>query len=86
MYTNSGKFFSFIILGVVRRSYALTGPVSASLCPGSRAPFEKMSQRQQAVGNIVLDLTGPRFEPQAPSPVTKALAPDQLTGNNIISF
>ena len=27
------------------------------------APFEEMSQRCQAVGNTVPDLTGPRFEP-----------------------
>ena len=42
----------------------LAGPISASLRPGSRAPFEEMSQRWRAVGSTVSDLTGPRFEPQ----------------------
>ena len=42
----------------------LAGPISASLCPGSTAPFEEMSQQWRAVGNTVSDLTGPRFEPQ----------------------
>ena len=42
----------------------LAGLISASLRPGNTASFEKMSQRWRAVGNIVSDLTGPRFEPQ----------------------
>ena len=42
----------------------LAGPISASLRPGNTAPFEEMSQRWQAVGNTVSNLTGPRFEPQ----------------------
>ena len=42
----------------------LTGPISASLRPGNTASFEKVSQRWQAVGNTVSDLTGPRFKPQ----------------------
>ena len=42
----------------------LTGPISASLRPGNTASFEEVSQRRQAVGNTVSDLTGPRFEPQ----------------------
>ena len=31
---------------------------------GNTAPFEEMSQRWQAVGNTVSDLTGPKFESQ----------------------
>ena len=31
---------------------------------GNRASFEKMPQEWRAVGNILFDLTGPRFEPQ----------------------
>ena len=34
------------------------------LRPGNTASFKEMSQRWQAIGNTVLDLTGPRFEPQ----------------------
>ena len=40
------------------------GLISATLRPGNTAPFEEMSQRGQAVGNNVYDLTGLRFEPQ----------------------
>ena len=39
-------------------------PISASLRPGYTAPFEEMPQRWRAVGNIVPDLTAPRFKPQ----------------------
>ena len=42
----------------------LTGPISASLRSGKTTSFEEISQRRQAVGNTVSDLTGPRFEPQ----------------------
>ena len=42
----------------------LPEPISASLLLGNTAPFEEMSQRWQALGNTVPDLTGPRFEPQ----------------------
>ena len=42
----------------------LTEPISASLRPGNTASFEEVSQRRQAVGNTVSDLTGPRFKPQ----------------------
>ena len=38
------------------------GPISASLCYGNAASFEEMSQRWQSGGNIVSNLTGPRFE------------------------
>ena len=31
---------------------------------GNTAPFKEISQRWSAVGNIVFDLTDPRFEPQ----------------------
>ena len=58
---------SFIILAVsLECSEAccneLAGPISASLRPGNTATFEEMSQRWQAVGNTVSDLTGSRFE------------------------
>ena len=39
-------------------------PIPTLLLPGNTAPFEKMSQRWRAVGNIVSDLTSPRFEPR----------------------
>ena len=42
----------------------LAGLFSASLRLGNTTPFEEMSQRGRAVGNIAFDLTGPRFEPQ----------------------
>ena len=42
----------------------LAGLISTSLRPGNTAPFEKMTQRYQAVANTVPDFTGPRFEPQ----------------------
>ena len=38
------------------------GPISASLRSGNTASFEEMSQRWQAVGNTMSNLTGPRFE------------------------
>ena len=38
-----------------------TGPVSALLRPGYTAPFEEMLQRWRAVGNVVPNLTDPRF-------------------------
>ena len=39
--------------------------ISAFLCPGRHSfIFEEISHRLQAVGNIVFELTGPRFEPQ----------------------
>ena len=40
------------------------GDIYASLRPGDTALFKAMSQRWQAVGNVVSDLIGPRFEPQ----------------------
>ena len=42
----------------------LAGLVSASLRAGSTGLFEEISQRWQAIGSNVLDLTDPRFEPQ----------------------
>ena len=39
-------------------------PISTSLRPGNTASIEEMSQRWQAVGNTVSNLTGPRFEPR----------------------
>ena len=42
-----------------------TGLISASLRPGNTDPFGGMStQRWQAGGNAVFNLTSPRFEPQ----------------------
>ena len=40
------------------------GLFSASLRLGNTATFKEMSQRWRAVGNIVSDLNGPRFEYQ----------------------
>ena len=40
------------------------GPIFASLRQSNSASFEEMLQRWRAVGNIVFDLIGPRFEPQ----------------------
>ena len=40
------------------------GLISVSLCLGETAPFEEMSRQWRAVGDIMSDLTGPRFEPQ----------------------
>ena len=37
-------------------------PISALLCPGNTAPFEKMSHRWRAIGNTS-HLTCPRVEP-----------------------
>ena len=42
----------------------LTGPIFLSLSPSNTAPFKEMSQRWQAVGNTVPELTSHRFEPQ----------------------
>ena len=39
--------------------------ISASSYPGNTVPLKEMSQRWQAVGSTVSDLTGWRFEPQA---------------------
>ena len=56
---------SFIILVVIRRSVLrVCGPLFTSVCPGKTASFEEMSQLWRAIGNTVLDLTGPRFESQ----------------------
>ena len=56
---------SFIILVYYAEACnELAEPISASLRPGNTAPFKEISQRWQAVGNTVSDLTGPRFEPQ----------------------
>ena len=38
------------------------GPVSASMRSGNTTLYEEMSQRWQAVGNTVSDLTRPRFK------------------------
>ena len=58
-------------------------PISASLRPGDTAtPDEEMSQRWQAVGNTVSDLTGPRFKLRPPVPETNALPLDQLPGDH----
>ena len=51
----------------------LAVPISASLCPGNTALFEKMLQRWRAAGNTVSDLTSLRFEPQPFAPETNAL-------------
>ena len=40
------------------------GPVSASLHPGLKVPFEEMLQRWRAVGKIAFELAGPIFEVQ----------------------
>ena len=40
------------------------GSISAAVRLGNLAPFKEMSQRWQAVGIIVFNLTGSRFEPQ----------------------
>ena len=40
-------------------------PISASLRTGNTALFEEMLQRRwRAIGNTVIDLTGPRFDTQ----------------------
>ena len=52
--------------------------ISASLRLGNLAAFEEMSQWWRAVGNILSDLTGPRFEPQTSRSVTNAFPLDQL--------
>ena len=41
----------------------LSGPISTSSCPGNTASFKDMSQRWQAIGNTVSELTGLKFEP-----------------------
>ena len=56
------------------------GPISTSLHPGNTAPFEKMSQRWQAVGNTVSDLTLYDLNLGPPAPETNALLLDQLAG------
>ena len=58
---------SFIILAVLRQSVRRTcgARLRAIMSAGNIAPLEEMSQRRQAVGNTVSDLTSPRFEPQA---------------------
>ena len=40
-------------------------PICALLRSDNTPPFEEMSQRCRAVGNIVSDLTGPRFDAYA---------------------
>ena len=55
---------SLYLLYYAKACNELAGPISASLRPGNAASFEKMLQQLRAVGNIVFDWTGPRFEPQ----------------------
>ena len=42
----------------------LAGPISTSSCPGNTASFKDMSQRWQAIGNTVSELTSLKFEPK----------------------
>ena len=42
----------------------MPGPFPRHCAWATTALFEEMSQRWQAVGNTVSDLTAPRFEPQ----------------------
>ena len=59
---NTAKIKSFIILVVLRRSVKrVDGAHLHVIGPGSTASFEEISQRRQAVGNTVSNLTGPRF-------------------------
>ena len=55
----------FIILEVLRQSMERFGGAYLRVITpaGKTDPFEEKSQRWRAVGNIVSDLTGPRFEP-----------------------
>ena len=53
-------------------------PIYESLLRGNTSPFEEMLQWWRAVGNILLDLTDPRFEPQTPAPERNMLPLDQL--------
>ena len=54
--------FSFYSLYHAEACKEFAGPISASVRPCNTAPFEVMSQRWQAIGNTVSDLTGTRFE------------------------
>ena len=65
---NNKFFISNLLLYPLHYSEAcneLALPISVSLLPGNTAPFEKISQRWQAVGNTLFDMTGLRFEPHA---------------------
>ena len=57
---------SLYSLYYARACNEFAGPIFASLHPaisGNKAPFEEVLQRWQAVGNLMSDWTGPRFEP-----------------------
>ena len=58
--TNQIKYFNIL----TEACNEIAGPTSASLCPGSTALYEEMSQRWRAIGNTASDLTDLRFEPQ----------------------
>ena len=71
-----------MILAVLhRRLYQFfVAAISASLKPGNTAPFKKVLQRWQTIGNFVSNLTGPRFKPYISSRETKAILLGQLPG------
>ena len=64
---NSKSNLSLYSLKYAEACNELAGPISASLRPDNTARFEEISQRWRAVGNIVSDLPGPRFELQTRS-------------------
>ena len=63
--TRKQSFLSLYSLNCAKSCNEFAGPIPASLRPGNKAPFEDILQRWRVVGNIVSNLTGARFEPQA---------------------